>query len=331
MRNATTTTIAPTGTISILANCSSGVEPLFAVAYVRTVMDNDRLVEIHPIFKKIAEEGQFYSDDLMEKIVESGTLRELADIPEEVQALFATSHDISPDWHVKIQAAFQKYTDNAVSKTVNFPASATEDDVRRVYELAYKLGCKGVTIYRDGSRNQQVLTRGVETPEEPASPSEKITPRPRPDRTYGFTEKIGTGCGNLYITINCDDHGPNEIFTQMGKSGGCAASQSEATGRLVSLALRSGLSINAIVDQLKGIRCPSPRWYKGSMVLSCSDAIGKVLEAYFEENHGTSGQPPKKKALKNATGICPECPDCGSIVEFSEGCVICKACGYTKC
>jgi len=330
MRNATTTTIAPTGTISILANCSSGAEPLFAVAYVRTVMDNDRLIEIHPLFKKIAEERGFYSDELMERIVNAGTIREIPEIPEDVKKRFVTSHDILPEWHVRIQAAFQKYTDNAVSKTVNFPRSAAEEDVRRVYELAYELGCKGVTIYRDGSREQQVLTKGVKE-EDPSTSSDKITPRARPERTYGFTEKIGTGCGNLYITINCDDRGPNEIFTQMGKSGGCAASQSEATARLVSLALRSGISLHAIADQLKGIRCPSPKWHKGSMVLSCSDAIGRVLEAYFEENHDLSEGLSKKKLLKNAIGICPECPDCGSMLEFSEGCVICKACGYTKC
>ena len=331
MRNATTTTIAPTGTISILGNCSSGIEPLFAVAFVRCVMDNDRLVEVHPLFQKIARERNFYSKELMHKIVESGSLQDIEDIPEDMRKIFITSHDVTPEWHVRIQAAFQKYTDNAVSKTVNFQNSATDSDVRRVYELAYELGCKGVTIYRDGSRKQQVLTKGVQEEKSEEGADSKITPRSRPDRTYGFTEKIGTGCGNLYITINCDEEGPNEIFTQMGKSGGCAASQSEATGRLVSLALRSGISIKAIVEQLKGIRCPSPRWYKGNLVLSCSDGIGKVLEAYYDESSQSPDGNVKQLSLKNSIGLCPECPDCGNMLEFSEGCVICKACGYTKC
>ena len=160
LRNATTTTVAPTGTLSIIANCSSGIEPLFAICYVRNVMDNTELLEVNPLFEKIAYERGFYSDDLMRRIAERGTVHGMKEVPEDVQETFTTAHDVCPEWHVRIQAAFQKYTDNAVSKTVNFARDATLEDVRKVYMLAYKLGCKGVTIYRDGSRESQVLNIG---------------------------------------------------------------------------------------------------------------------------------------------------------------------------
>ncbi|MBS7625871.1 ribonucleotide-diphosphate reductase subunit alpha, partial [Candidatus Bathyarchaeota archaeon] len=156
-RNATTTTIAPTGTLSIIAGCSSGIEPTFAISYIRNVMDNTELMEVHPLFEKIAYERGFYSEELMKRISEEGTIQNIPQIPEDVKRIFVTAHDITPEWHIRIQAAFQKYTDNAVSKTVNFPSDATPEDVETVYMLAYQLGCKGVTIYRDSSRETQVL------------------------------------------------------------------------------------------------------------------------------------------------------------------------------
>ncbi|MBI5231452.1 MAG: vitamin B12-dependent ribonucleotide reductase, partial [Coriobacteriales bacterium] len=333
-RNATVTTIAPTGTLSIIANTSSGVEPLFAVSYVRNVLDNEKLVEVNPLFEDVAVKRGFYSRELMQLIAEHGSVHGIDDVPEDIQRTFVTAHDIEPNWHIRMQAAFQKYTDNAVSKTVNFGNEATAEDVRMVYDLAYELGVKGVTIYRDGSKENQVLTTGktAKAGGEPilATPGE-IAPRPRPSVTAGRTEKIQTGCGNLYVTVNWDEQGMCEIFTSMGKSGGCAASQSEALSRLISMALRAGVDTEAIVKQLRGIRCPSPAWAEGGKVLSCADAVGIVLE--HAEAYATTGQAPTAvtkhaDTLDNLSGACPEC---GGTLEHESGCAVCRACGYSKC
>jgi ribonucleoside-diphosphate reductase alpha chain len=274
IRNATTTTIAPTGTISIIAGVSSGIEPIFALSYVRrNLLDaGDELVEVNPSFERVARERGFYSDDLMRRIARSGSVQDIPEAPGDVRRVFVTAHDISPEAHVRLQAAAQRYVDNAVSKTVNFPRSATEDDVRRVYLTAHELGCKGITVYRDGSRQSQVLNidghkQAADAPGETAIASRPAAaapaaaprePRPRPPVTAGHTEKVTTGCGSLYVTINEDENGLCEVFLRMGKSGGCLASQSEAVGRLISLALRSGIDINSISRQLRGIRCPQP-------------------------------------------------------------------------
>jgi ribonucleoside-diphosphate reductase alpha chain len=269
------TTIAPTGTLSIIANCSSGVEPLFAVSYVRTVMDNDRLIEVNPIFEEIAVKRGFYGQELMALIADHGSVHGIDEVPEDVQRVFVTAHDIEPVWHVRMQAAYQTHTDNAVSKTVNFGNEATADDVRHVYDLAHELGVKGVTIYRDGSKDNQVLSTGKTAKsgatETVARPGE-IEPRPRPMVTQGRTEKILTGCGNLYVTVNWDEEGLCEVFTQMGKSGGCASSQSEALSRMISVSLRAGVDPEAITKHLRGIRCPSPlvgRGRQGPLVRRC--------------------------------------------------------------
>ena len=337
MRNATVTTIAPTGTLSIIANCSSGVEPLFAVSYVRTVMDNDRLVEVNPLFEEIAAERGFYSTELMQLIADCGSVRGVALVPEDVRRAFVTAHDITPDWHVRMQAAFQKHTDNAVSKTVNFGNEATPDDVRCVYDLAFDLGVKGVTIYRDGSKDGQVLTTGKSSSShsvagEPESLRRgDIEPRPRPPITMGRTEKIQTGCGNLYVTVNWDQQGVCEIFTQMGKSGGCASSQSEALSRLISVSLRAGVDPEAIIKHLRGIRCPSPAWAEGGKVLSCADGVGIVLgHALQYVKTGVAGQGVTRHldVLDNLSGACPEC---GGSLEHESGCATCRSCGYSKC
>src|SRR3989339_287033 len=294
VRNATTTTIAPTGTLSIIAGCSSGIEPLFAISYIRNVMDNEELIEVNPLFKEIAIREGFFTEDLMKRIAKKGTIKGFAEIPKQIQNIFVTSHDISPEWHVKMQAAFQKYTDNAVSKTVNLRNEATKEDVREVFLLAYKTFCKGVTIYRDGSRDFQVLNIGkVKGKKEPNLMSYKgllndessIEPRQRPEITTGFTEKVKIGCGNLYITANYDEHGICEVFTNTGRAGGCP-SQSEATSRLVSIALRSGIDVTSIVEQLKGIRCPSTIRQKGLKVMSCPDAIGRLIEKVYKLQNG---------------------------------------------
>lgn len=364
IRNATTTTIAPTGTLSIIAGVSSGIEPLFAISFIKNVMDGTELMEVNPHFKAAAEAGNFYTEELMRDIAKNGSLHDMNEVPEEIREIFVTSHDISPEWHVKMQSAFQHHTDNAVSKTVNLRNEATIEDVAEVFQLAYRTGCKGVTIYRDGSRDMQVLNIGsVKGKEEPAhlqneAPSTlacedctaaceitkaNITPRPRPDVTTGFTEKVKIGCGNLYITVNYDENGICEVFTNTGRAGGCP-SQSEATSRLVSIALRSGIDEKAIVEQLKGIRCPSTIRQKGLKVLSCPDAIGRMIESVMKHRNGNSDmhiapsvaapqtlQKPTANTLEDVPKDSASCPECGSKVEHESGCMVCRDCGYSKC
>jgi len=332
IRNATVTTIAPTGTLSIIAGCSSGIEPLFAVCYVRTVLDGTEMIEVTPLFEEIAREREFYSEGLMKEIARHGTVRGLDAVPPDVQRVFATAHDIAPIWHIKMQAAFQEYVDNAVSKTVNFPNSATTEDVAEVYRLAYRLGCKGVTVYRDGSRDEQVLSVGTTKKKDaPQSEPGVLAPRPRPLRTYGVTEKVKTGCGSLYVTINEDDEGLCEVFARMGKSGGCASSQLDAVSRVISAALRAGVKPESIIKQLRGNVCPSPAWDNGGKVLSCPDAIGIALEHYLQyKQTGEAGETVSKwsETLDNLVGACP---DCGSTVEHESGCIVCRFCGFSKC
>jgi ribonucleoside-diphosphate reductase alpha chain len=326
IRNATITTIAPTGTISIIANASSGVEPIFAVSYVRQVMDNDILVEVHPAFEKIAKEQGFYSAELMQRIAENGSVRHMHEIPEEVRSLFVTAHDISPEVHIGMQAAFQKYTDNAVSKTVNFTNGATVEDVAKVYRLAYQMDCKGVTIYRDGSRDKQVLSTG-KTEEKTSRSSDgerKIVKRERPKVLNGWTYQMQTGCGPLYVTVNQDEAGLFELFTTMGKAGGCAASQSEAIGRMVSLAWRSGIQARQVIKQLQGISCHSPSGFGENKVLSCADAVAKAIHSHMAAN-GYGAVHEKTAQVRGA------CPDCGGIVEQEGGCAVCRLCGYSEC
>lgn len=329
MRNATCTTIAPTGTISIIANCSSGVEPLFAVSYVRQVLDNNKLIEVHPLFEQIARKRGFYSAELMQEIAEKGTVQGIAAVPEDIRKIFVTSHDITPEDHVRMQAVFQKHTDNAVSKTVNFCHDATRDDVATVYRLAYKEGCKGVTIYRDGSRDMQVLSvagKGDEEkkvdsviPMESKKPSRK---RERPRALTGSTYQMETGCGPLYITINQDENGLFELFTTMGKAGGCAASQCEAIGRLVSLSWRSGVQARQTVKQLIGITCHKPAGFGNNRITSCADAVAKAIEL-----HMLNDEDMPTRFVSNGGA----CPDCGGPVEHEGGCCVCHACGYSEC
>ncbi len=333
IRNATVTTIAPTGTLSIIASCSSGIEPLFAISYVKRVMDGAELLEVNPYFEKAARDGGFYSEELMRKIAERGSVRGLDEVPEPLQKIFGTALDIAPAWHVKMQAAFQRFTDNAVSKTVNFPEDATPEDVRQVYELAYREGCKGVTIYRYGSRESQVLNVSGKKEKEaqPSGGRALRGPRPRPSRTHGSTERITTGCGNLYVTINEDDEGLCELFTAMGKAGGCASSQLEAIGRLISLALRAGVDAESIRKHLRGIRCPTPHWGKGGSILSCADAIGIAIEHYIKERTTGVATDEISKVSGKLETLVGACPECGSAVEHESGCLVCRSCGYSKC
>lgn len=332
LRNATTTTIAPTGTISIIANCSSGIEPIFAITYVRKVMDNDELLEVNPYFEQVMKERGLYNEKIIKTIYQHGSLKNMRELPPDIREIFVTSHDILPKWHVQMQAAFQKYTDNAVSKTINFPNEATVEDVSNAFLQAYEKGCKGITIYRDGSKENQVLNKG-ETLKK--GKREKIIPRPRPTKTLGFTEMSKIGCGKLYVTVNADEEGICEIFTSTGRAGGCP-SQSEATGRLISLALRSGIDVEAITRQLKGIRCLSTvRRDNGIKVLSCPDAIGRTIEAFTKQFKENGGFPSFQK--DDSTGEPAHlpssliCPDCQGTIELEGGCVVCRNCGYSKC
>jgi ribonucleoside-diphosphate reductase alpha chain len=320
-RNATTTTIAPTGTLSILANCSSGVEPLFALSFVRNVMDNDKLLEVNPYFEKVAQEQNFYSEGLMNEIAQKGSIQHVDGIPAAVKRVFVTAHDVTSEWHIRMQAAFQKYTDNAVSKTVNLPNDATVEDVRKVYDLAHHLGCKGVTIYRDGSKENQVLS--VAKGERKETGFMKAV-RKRPETLEGFTSRIKTGLGQLYVTVTEFEGKPFEVFATIGKSGRSTTAKTEAIGRLVSLALRAGVQVEKVIEQLKGIGGEHPVFQQGGLVLSIPDAIAMVLEKRYQ-----AGQRPKSSVAKTLLG--EKCPECGQTISFEEGCMTCHFCGYTKC
>ncbi len=365
VRNATTTTIAPTGTISIISGASSGIEPLFALSFVRKgILDGEQLVEVNPILEEVARSRGFYSKELISKVAEEGSIKYIDGVPDEMRRAFVTAHDVTPEWHIKMQAAFQRHTDNAVSKTVNFHNDATKEDVSEVYKLAYRLGCKGVTVYRDGSREVQVLnkiesgdegindaqTSGVDNGVEghdhiKRSKFEYRTPRPRGEVTFGATRKMKTGCGNLYVSINEDEEGRIfELFTQIGKAGGCVASQCEAIGRLASLSLRSGIQPEEVIKQLRGISCHIPVFTgNGKKNLSCSDAVARALDWYVNyksqmpqanaKDDVSTYTNVKTSDIRTSTGVNfrGACPDCGGMIEHVEGCVTCRACGYTEC
>jgi ribonucleoside-diphosphate reductase alpha chain len=322
IRNATVTTIAPTGTISIIANASSGIEPIFAVSFVRQVLDNNTLIEVHPLFENMARDMGVYSQALMGRIAEHGTIQDMADIPSELRRVFVTAHDITPEDHIRMQAAFQKNTDNAVSKTVNFPKTATIEEVMRTYTLAYELGCKGVTIYRDGSRENQVLSTSKTQRQSDASRAKTV--RDRPASLKGWTYRMQTGCGPLYVTINEDESGLFELFTTMGKAGGCAASQSEAIGRMVSLAWRSGVQPEEVTKQLMDISCHSHAGFGPNKVLSCADAVAKAIRSHMASSDREE-KSEKRSLFKGA------CRECGGQVEHEGGCSVCHSCGFSEC
>ena len=354
MRNSAPVTIAPTGTISIISGASSGIEPHFALSYVRNVMDNTRLVEGNPYFEAVARNEGFYSQELMEQLAQSGSLHDL-DVPEWVKDVFRTSHDITPEWHVRMQAAFQEYTDNSVSKTINFPSTATVDDVAEAYRLAYETGCKGITVYRDGSKEGQVLSTGQtnaagEEPAEARSGPAVRAPRERPRQIQGITERVHTGHGNMYVTINFQEEGkPFEVFSTLGKAGGCDSAQLEAISRLASLALRSGVAAEDVVEQLKGITC-CPFWDEGTLVRSGPDAVALALQRYLDGNAGEK-ESAESKAVQlqfipeptyyngngngnghvAATPTARKCPECNTPVIYQEGCLMCISCGWNKC
>ncbi len=344
-RNATITTIAPTGTISILAGCSSGIEPLFALSYIRRILDGDEFLETHSEFRKTLASLGLLNDSFIRKIASSGSIADFKELPQDVRNIFVVSHDISPKWHVKMQGVFQKHTDNAVSKTVNFPRSASQDDIRAAFIEAYNQGCKGITVYRDGSRDSQVLNLDSGSSEKPIKRTDnsvRIIPRERPSVTEGSTEKIPIGCGNIYVTVNFDEVGICEVFTQTGKGGGCP-SQSEAVGRLVSMALRSNLDPEAVINQLRGIKCVSCTRKPNLKVQSCPDAISRVMaralkvrniDRNYDLNDACKDSFKESELTRdsdNDFSLPHVCPECGHDIEMEGRCYTCKNCGYSKC
>ena len=325
LRNCNLTTVAPTGTISIIAGCSGGIEPLFAVAFMRN-QAGVIMPDVNEDFIARAKAEGWHSDDLMKRIAEEGHIH-FDEVPREVQDVFRTAHDITPAWHVRMQSAFQAHVDSAISKTTNFAFEATRTDVRKIYEMAFELGCKGVTVYRDGSRPMQVLSTGKTGQEEEAGASfpelEELKAqladtrskkhdlegeldqvrvrlkehdreaaaarhkRQRPSMLRGRTMKLESPLGDLYVTINEDDKGkPFEVFCTVGKAGGAAMADSEAIGRLISLSLRSGIPITAVRDQLRGISCDRAVGVGPQKVLSAPDAIAQAIERYLAEKEG---------------------------------------------
>ncbi len=336
VRNATVTTIAPTGTISIIAGCSGGVEPLFAVAFMRRQADME-LPDVNPEFVKVAKERGFYSEGLMKKVAEHGSVRDIPEIPEDVRRVWVTSHDISPEWHVRMQAAFQKYTSMGISKTINLPNEATTKDVEDAYRFAYSLGCKAMAVYRDGSRDAQVLSTG-KTGQSPTLAPPTLPPAPaeivkhvslaearngRPRTLSGVTKKLQTGHGPMYVTMNDDEFGPRECFVILGKPGGTAAAFSDALGRMISLAMTHGATPAEIVHQLRGIQDGHPAGVGPNAVLSVPDGVAKAMGEHYLVEDG----PAEARELP----IIGACPDCSGGLTKQEGCVVCHSCGYSKC
>jgi ribonucleoside-diphosphate reductase alpha chain len=320
IRNAACTTIAPTGTISLIAGCSSGIEPIFSIVSKRKALDGEEFVQLHPLIEKLGIKEGWLTDKVREQLASGTPPRDIPQFPKKIADVFLTAHEIPPEWHVRIQAAFQKYTDNAVSKTVNMPLAATVEDVDKVYRLAYELGCKGITVYRDSSRGNQVITAANRPAQ---SLSKMLSPRPRPKTTSGSTVKYRTGCGTLFISVNKDENGLCEVFANLGKAGGCP-SQSEATCRVVSAALRCGVDPTVLIEQLKNIRCLSTVARRKTNpdidVLSCPDAIAKAIEEALSQDCRSIG-----------TASTNKCPDCGFHLRSEEGCNVCDRCGYNKC
>jgi ribonucleoside-diphosphate reductase alpha chain len=364
-RNAARTTIAPTGTISILTNCSSGIEPIFSYAFVRRIMDDQEFFEVNPVFNEISKINNFYSDDVIKQLANDGTVKHIDGIPNEFKEFLESTHDISPEAHIAMQATFQKHVDSSISKTINFSKDATKEDVKKAYLLAYKSGCKGITIYRDGSRQNQVLNIGegdgekilfdiessdshtnITTPIDSKDYTVKVndsivyemkngvesiirSKKDRPLLLNGSTYEMETGCGKIFVTINSDNGVIFENFNTIGKAGGCAASQCEAIGRLISLALRSGQQPEQIVKSLVGISCHKPFGFGDKKVLSCADAIAKAFIVHIDNSENEEIKEIVKKEMgMNSSGACPEC---GGIFEHEGGCGVCRVCGYSQC
>ncbi|HVL86756.1 MAG TPA: adenosylcobalamin-dependent ribonucleoside-diphosphate reductase [Candidatus Thermoplasmatota archaeon] len=398
-RNSYVTTIAPTGTLSMIADTSGGCEPEFSLIWYKNVMDGTHLPYVLDYFIEVAKREGFWREDLLQKILDNrGSARGIKEIPEKWQKVFAVSFDVTSEMHVRMQAAFQEHVEAQVSKTINMPPEATVEDVKKAYVLAYELGCRGITVYRDGSRDDQVMNVGVSakaatttkvevvrddstaqpaagklvSPEPPAAKPKTIVPvepvghgilkpKPRPDIITGTTQRIETGYGPLYLTINEVEGRPFEVFAQIGHGGGYTASFTEAVARLASLLLRSGVPVQEVIDQLEGIRSPKIAWHRGTKINSVPDAIAFGLKKWASGELHKSVQvrvdnyaplapdvAPAKGAVKVVAdderekegddlrelvrlGMNPECPECEAILAYEEGCVKCHSCGYSEC
>ena len=395
LRNCNVTTVAPTGTISIIAGCSSGLEPLFAVAFMRN-QAGVMMPDVNEDFVAIAKREGWYSEALMERIAKEGTIN-FPEVPAKWQRVFVTANAISPEWHVRMQAAFQEHCDSAISKTTNFAHTASVEDVRAIYELAYQLKCKGVTVYRDGSRDNQVLSTGA-TEKAAAKRSEpgasenrrevgellgqmaekdaeierlkkvlydaeaenlqRRAKRSRPDKLRSTSIRKETPLGTMFVHLTEDDKGqPFEVFVTLGKAGGSAMADAEAMGRLISLALRSGIPLMEVHRQLRGISSDRAVGLGPNKVLSVPDAIGLALEEWWRDRTlgvqqdllpSGAGAPPaipapqqvvsngqqqelSFEAYNGGETFMGTCPDCGSQLEYAEGCVKCHVCGFSEC
>ncbi|MDR2555888.1 MAG: vitamin B12-dependent ribonucleotide reductase [Fibromonadaceae bacterium] len=374
MRNSATTTVAPTGTVSIIANCSGGIEPMFSLAFFRNVLDGQRLVEINPVFEEIAKSSGIYSQELLEKIAEDGTLSKIAEIPEDIRKVFVCSHDIAPEWHIRMQAAFQKHCDSSISKTINLPHDASPEDVEKIYLRAWELKCKGVTVYRDGCRENQPMALlkpdssvPAAEPKKERDPSEYQIRKPMktPPMLPAIRMRQTTPFGHMHIAVTVEPVNGREmeIFAQLGKAGDVVSSDLEAISRMVSLYLRIGGSLEDVIDQLEGIGSHMVIPSKDGKVISLADALGKSLHRYnlakltyglsdiltgkinFDELPAlkdlepqeiiAEGEPAKPLIEAAASPIAnlykQKCPECNGILSFSEGCVKCPECGYSKC
>jgi len=388
LRNCNLTTVAPTGTISIIAGCSSGIEPLFAVAFMRN-QAGVLMADVNEDFVAIAKQEGWYSDALVEQIGAAGHIH-FDHVPAKWQRVFVTAHDVTPEWHIRMQGAFQEFTDSAISKTCNFPHEATEEDVEQIYRLAFQLGCKGVTVYRDGAREGQVLSTGS-TAKKPQQTTEAVpgklaealgriaeleaelertrsqlheseaenlqrrAKRSRPDLLRGMTRRIETPLGTMYVTITEDEKGqPFEVFITLGKAGAPIMADVEAVGRLISLALRSGIPMREIHRQLRGISSDRVVGLGPTKVMSVPDAIGIAIEKWMQEKQGVqqdllagagdavAGVPAREviagqdgaavlRARDTDQDFIGACPDCGSQLAFIEGCATCHVCGFSEC
>ena len=352
IRNSTRTCIAPTGTISVIAGASSGIEPIFAVAFVKNVLDGKQLREVNPYFVEMAKAGGYYSEELMDEVARTGSVQNADAVPPHVKDLFKTSLEIDYKAHVNMQAIYQKHTNLAVSKTINMANDAERDDVEQAYRMASGSQCIGITIYRDGSKPTQVLeVQSDKGKQDTATPTFPIlTVRPRPTQMRGVTERVRTGHGNMFVTINFDEGGkPFEVFSTLGKAGGYESAAMEAISRLISLGLRSGIDANDIVDQLRGITS-TPAWDQGILVGSPADAVALALERHIPGSIRGQGRPSYAKQLQletaeisqprttngngngsylQGTGI--RCPECNGLTIFQEGCQACLSCGWNRC
>ena len=319
----------------MIAGCSGGIEPLFAVAFMRRQADME-MPDVNPEFVKLARERGFYSEELMTKVAGHGSVRDSSafpDVPEDVRATWVTSHDISSEWHVKMQAAFQKHTSMGISKTINLPNHATPEDVENAYMQAYATGCKGIAVYRDGSRDAQVLSTGKNVADEPeaqtnlqASPTLAQARNGRPATLSGVTKKLQTGHGPMYVSLNDDEFGPRECFVVLGKPGGTAAAFSDALGRMISLAEKYGASPHEIVTQLRGIQDGHPMGFGPNAVLSVPDGVAKAMAEHYLLAEGPTPAAPQLP-------IIGACPDCGGELRHESGCHVCTTggCGYSRC